>query len=89
MSDEKYADIISTRGCFDISSHEYNQLDMTKKVDLLKKLINTKGYKTAGLAVGMMDICNADCNKGIKQIDLVLGLSALVDYLLTEDIICK
>jgi len=82
MSDEKYNDILSTRGCFDIGSYEYTQMDMAKKVTLLKELINQKGIKTADLSINMMDIYNREFHKDIRPIDLVVGLSLLVDYLL-------
>ena len=89
MNDKKYNEILSTRGCFDIASDEYTKLDMSKKVELLKELINQENFTTAELSIKMMDTYNKEFNKEIRPIDLVLGLSSLVDYLLKEDNICK
>jgi len=62
---------------------------MPKKVELLKELINQENFTTAELSIKMIDTYNKEFNKEIRPIDLVLGLSSLVDYLLKEDNICK
>lgn len=85
MDDQTHNDITSTRGCFDLPSSEYNELDMPQKVALLKELINKKGYNTTQLSISMMNIYNTEYNKTIKPIELVMGLSKIVDYLLTEE----
>jgi len=85
MDEQTHNDITSTRGCFDLPSEEYKQLDMPQKVALLKELINEKGYNSTQLSISMMNIYNTEYNKDIKPIELVMGLSKIVDYLLTEE----
>jgi hypothetical protein len=85
MDNQKHNDITSTRGCFDIVSNEYSDMNMPEKITLLKELINEKGYSTTGLALGMLDIYNEEYNKNIKPLELVLSMGNIIDYLLKEE----
>lgn len=78
----EWADIWETRGCFQTTCSEWHETTMDEKVDFLAELINKKGFNTLKLAISMMEGGNNELNKDIKEIDLVIGMSKLIDHLL-------
>ena len=81
-----WSDIWNTRTCFDESSSEWNRTTMDEKIALLKELINIKGFDILQLSMAMMEVGNSEYNKGIREIDLVMSMSNIIDYLLkTKD----
>ena len=82
--DEVHNDIVKTRGCFQITCSEWDSSTMEEKVELLKELVNNKGYDSLQLAMQMMKIYNEQYGKEINETDLLMGMSRIMDYLLRE-----
>ena len=82
--DEVHNDIVQTRGCFQTTCTEWDSSTMEEKVELLKDLVNNKGYDSLQLAMQMMKIYNEQYGKEISEIDLLMGMSRIMDYLLKE-----
>lgn len=82
--DAIWSDIWKTRGCFQSTSSEWNNTTMDEKIDLLKHLINKKGFDTLQLSLSMMEDGNSEFNKDIKEIDLIMSMSKIIDHLLKE-----
>jgi hypothetical protein len=82
--DEVHNDIVQTRGCFQTTCTEWDSSSMEEKVELLKDLVNNKGYDSFQLAMQMMKIYNEQYGKEISEIDLLMGMSRIMDYLLRE-----
>jgi hypothetical protein len=74
--------IWSTRGCFQPNCSQWNDTSMNEKIDLLKELINDKNFSTLELALNMREIGNVKFNKSIKEKDIIMGMSQLIDFLL-------
>lgn len=75
-------DIWKTRGCFQKSCTEWNRTEMHQKIDLLDELINNKEYDTLQLVIRMMNMGNMDFNKDIQELDIIMGMSQIIDYLI-------
>jgi len=82
MSLDKEQDIWETRGYFQPSCHEYKQTSMDEKVELLKQLLNKTDCNTLGIVLQMKDIGNNELNKDITDIDIIMGMSNILDHLL-------
>jgi acyl carrier protein len=82
--DEVHNDIVKTRGCFQTTCTEWDSSTMEEKVELLKDLVNNKGYDSLQLAMQMMKIYNEQYGKEINETDLLMGMSRILDFLLRE-----
>jgi len=83
--DGDYVNSCLLRDCFDPASSEWNHSTMDEKVEALSVLINRDDKNTLGLALGMLDYCNKEANKGINMIDLVISMSKIIDHLLKNE----
>ena len=76
--------IWSTRGCFQTTCSEYNRTTMDEKISLLRNLSKNNNLDIFQLAMRMKIMGIEDLNKDIDDLDLVLGMSAIIDHLLKE-----
>ena len=76
--------IWSTRGCFQSTSNEWNQTSMEEKIKLLHKLKKNENLNTLELSLRVMDIGTQQLNKDITELDLILSMSEIIDYLLEQ-----
>jgi hypothetical protein len=53
-------------------------MEMDKKITALKN----SNENTFALAMKMMDECNSQYNKGIRTIDVMIGMGEIIDFLL-------
>lgn len=79
--DEVFTDIRKTRVCFHPFTSEAKVKKIDEKIKLLQELVNDKGYDTLQLALQMKD---TDTNSP-DNIDLIMGMSKIIDYLLNEN----
>ncbi len=82
--DDVHNDIVKTRGCFQTTCSEWKHTTMDEKIGILKELINDKEYSSLELSMQMMEIYNSQYGKEIKELDLLMGMSKVLDYLLKE-----
>ena len=82
--DEVHNDIVKTRGCFQTTCSEWDSTTMDEKIGILKELINDKEYSSLELSMQMMKIYNSQYGKEISEMDLLMGMSRILDYLLKE-----
>lgn len=75
-------EIWKTRGCFQKSCSEWNGTEMNQKIELLDELINNKEYDTLQLVIRMMNRGNIDFNKDIQELDIIMGMSQIIDHLI-------
>ena len=76
--------IWQTRDCFQNTSNEWTRTSMNQKVELLSQLKKDYGLGTLELALRVMDIGNNEHNKDIAELDLILSMSEIIDFLLKE-----
>jgi len=72
------------RKVFDGLSSEFKNTDLKEKKELLRSLIN-KNIPLKIAALKMMDYCNKNENKDIKEIDIIFALADLLEEVLKED----
>jgi len=82
---EMLFDSWQTRGCFQSNCAEWKQTTIEEKVDLLSDLINQKDYDTLQLSLTMMEYGNSKFNKNIKEKDLIIGMSKIIDFLIKKE----
>ena len=79
--DEVFTNVRQTRICFHPFTSEAKVKKINEKVKLLQDLVNNKGYDTLQLALQLKD---TDTNSP-DDIDLIMGMSKIIDYLLEEN----
>ncbi len=84
--EEVHNEIVKTRGCFQTTCSEWDSTTMAEKIQLLKELVNDKGYDSLQLSMQMMEIYNTQFGKEIKEIDLLMGMSRILDHLLKDNL---
>jgi hypothetical protein len=71
------------RKVFDGLSSEFKNSSLEEKKELLRSLIN-KNIPLKIAAIKMMDYCNKNENKDIKEIDIIFALADLLEEVLKE-----
>ncbi len=82
--EDVHNDIVKTRGCFQTTCSEWDSTTMDEKIGILKELINDKEYSSLELSMQMMKIYNSQYGKEIKELDLLMGMSRILDHLLRK-----
>ena len=75
--------IWKTRGCFQTTCSEWDNSTMDEKITKLKNLSNNN-LDVFQLSIRMKMMGVEDFNKEIDDLDLVIGMSKIIDYLLKE-----
>ena len=73
------------REIFDYLSHKYQSLLMPKRIEKLKLLLKNDS-NILKLALEMQQECNTTANKDIKDLDLLLSMSKIIEYLLNKEV---
>ena len=72
------------RGCFQTTCTEWDMTSMYEKTEAIKELITNGDFTTLNLSLSMLDTCTKEYNKEMTPLDLVFGMSEIIDYLLKE-----
>jgi uncharacterized membrane-anchored protein YjiN (DUF445 family) len=83
--DKQLVSPCTLREIFDYSSHEYQSLLMPKRIEKLKLLLKNDS-NILKLALEMQQECNTTANKDIKDLDLLLSMSKIIEYLLKKEV---
>ena len=76
--------IWQTRGCFQTTCSEWNRTNIDEKVKLLKDLADNHDLDIFQLSMRMKIMGVEDFNKDITDLDLIMGMSEIIDHLLKE-----
>lgn len=76
--------IWQTRGCFQTTCSEWDRTNMDEKVKLLKDLADNHDLDVFQLSMRMKVMGVEDFNKDITDLDLVMAMSEIIDYLLKD-----
>jgi len=82
--DKQFVSPCILREIFDYPSHEYQSLLMSKRIEKLKLLLENDS-NILKLALEMQQECNTTANKDIKDLDLLLSMSKIIEYLLNKE----
>jgi hypothetical protein len=69
------------RVIFDGLSSEYQSTPIEEKIKLIQKMVDN-GLSLKIVALKMLDFCNNKANKNIRLIDIIFGLSDLIEGIL-------
>jgi len=76
--------IWQTRGCFQTTCSEWDRTNIDEKVKLLKDLADNHDLDVFQLSMRMKVMGVEDFNKDITDLDLVMAMSEIIDYLLKD-----
>lgn len=76
--------IWQTRGCFQTTCSEWDRTNIDEKVKLLKDLADNHDLDVFQLSMRMKIMGVEDFNKDITDLDLVMAMSKIIDYLLKD-----
>jgi len=76
--------IWQTRGCFQTTSSEWDRSTIDEKIMQLKGLSDNNNLDIFQLSMRMKMIGVDDFNKDIDDLDLLIGMSKIIDHLLKE-----
>jgi len=80
INNEEFSECLF-RVIFDGLSSEYQSTPIEEKIKLLQRMVDN-GLSLKIVALKMLEFCNNNANKNIKLIDIVFGLSDLIEGIL-------